>query len=51
MVTELNETLGSEEDPFLRQSAILSAKHRLYDICFQEAVAFASSATPEFGWV
>lgn len=45
-LSNLSDRIKRDEDPHLRQAAILSTKFELADICFAQLVAHAESAAP-----
>ena len=40
-------TLETIDDPFLRQSEILAAKHELFEVCFAQTVSLIEATDPE----
>ncbi len=51
VISNLKNSLDELTDPFLRQAQILSAKFDLYDVCYQQSIAFAGTMNREFAYV
>ena len=51
VVGGLNERLPGIKDPFERQAEVISAKHRLYEVCFSQVITHAEKSSLEFGAV